>query len=990
MLSDQSAGRKKLIEVSMPLEAINAASGREKSIRHGHPSTLHLWWARRPLAACRAVLFGQLVDDPSAWPDQFPTEEAQERERERLHDVIRAFVEWPGSKPSEQAKWQRALDAARLEIARSIARCRGEESPSGPPGVLAYLAEHAPPVYDPFCGGGSIPLEAQRLGLRAYGSDLNPVAVLISKALVEIPPTFAGIAPIHPGAERDLRHWQGAQGLAKDVRFYGEWMRDQAMARLGSLYPDATLRDGRKATVIAWLWARTVRSPDPSVRGAMVPLASSFVLSAKAGREAVVRVLRDPSASDGWHFAVKSGDVATVELEAARHGTKGKGSNFSCVLSGAPIYGEYIRSEGRSGRLGSRLMAIVAEGNRERLYLSPTPDHEAAAKSAGTFGITGDEAIASAARRTFLSGATPAKLTGGTCHIYGLDTWGSLFTARQIVALTTLSDLVGAARAKVRADAEEQFGARGLTEDHRSLVDGGKGPHAYADAVATYLGLLISRRTDRNNSLCTWDSGPVSTKASTGGSARTASVRSTFTRQAIPMTWDFAEASPFSESGGGFLSGIDWVVAAIERTPAAPSGSIFHVDAAANSYPVHPVVVSTDPPYYDNIGYADLSDFFYVWLRRSLSDVWPNLFRRLQTPKQEELVATAYRFGGREAAEAHFMAGMSRALRAVREASVPNIPLAIYYAFKQSEKTADGVSSPGWASFLQAVIAAGLVVDGTWPVRTELSNRMIGMGTNALASSIVLSCRARPSNGPSATRTGFMAELRRELPDALARMRMAGLHPVDLPQSALGPGMAVFSKYAVVREPDDSAMSVALAIALINQVRGETDEAEIGALDPETRFALDWFASFGWNEREAGEAIKLGQSYDRTERQLREAGILVAERGKARLRRRPEMDPEWRPSTDRTQTVWELAQALNRALHDAGGVRAAGALLAEAQHMGVDASWLAGRLFRISEERRMTDEALGWGNLAQAWGEIEAAAGEGTPAPAVQAQPELI
>ncbi len=949
--------RKKLIEVSMPLEAINAASAREKSIRHGHPSTLHLWWARRPLAACRAVIFAQLVDDPSGWPDRFPTEAAQSAERERLHGVIANMVEWPKSTPADQTRWEKALDAARFEIARSFAWGRNEAPPKGRAAVLAYLAEHAPPVYDPFCGGGSIPLEAQRLGLRAYGSDLNPVPVLISKALVEIPPKFAGRAPVRPatGAELLEQPWTGAKGLAEDVRFYGRWMRDMARQRIGHLYPDATLPNGQKATVIAWLWARTVASPDPAAKGAMVPLASTFVLSSKAGKEAIVRVVRDAAAQDGWRFAVQQGGVSAADLAEAKNGTKAaRGANFTCALTGAAIQGDWIKSEGAAGHMNARLMAIVAEGDRGRVYLPPEPGQTAAAERAKPTWIP-DTPLPDDPRNFW---TIP----------YGLTTYGDLFTDRQLVALTTFCDLVGEARAKVLADARAAFTTRGLAEDPSPLADGGAGPTAYADAVATYLACAVDRATDFWASLATWEQAGEF-------------VCHVFTKHALPMVWDFVEANPFSDSSGCWDSTcLAWVEKVVQRSESLIDGQIFQINAPANSYPVGPVAISTDPPYYDNIAYADLSDYFYVWLRRSLGVVWPDLFRRLQTPKDEELVATPYRHSGKDAAERHFMTGMSAALTAMRNAGTPDVPLAIYYAFKQSEAAEDGVTSPGWASFLQAVVDSGLMVDGTWPIRTERGARTIATDANALASSIVLVCRPRPADARTTTRRDFVAELRRELPDALARIRAAGTHPVDIPQSALGPGMAVFSQYAGVREADDTAMSVGKALALINQVRGEIDHADSGGLDAATRFALGWFESYGWGEKDSGEAFKLAGSYDLTDRGLVGAGVLIARGGKARLARREEMAEGWCPSTDATLTAWELAQGLNRALNDGGGVTGAASLLAEARGLGPDALWLARRLFAIAEDRRLTDEAQGWGRLSEAWDAIEAAADAGPAA----------
>ena len=767
---------KKLIEVSIPLEAINAASAREKSIRHGHPSTLHLWWARRPLAACRAVLFAQLVDDPSSWPDRFPTEEAQDAERKRLHKVIERLVRWEASND------ERILNEARWEIARSVAWGLGEEPPPKGNGkaFLDYLQSKAPPVYDPFCGGGSIPLEAQRLGLRAYGSDLNPVAVLISKALVEIPPKFAGLPPVNPKAQAEIKrsggwHGKGAQGLAEDVRYYGKWMRDEAEKRIGHLYPKTKSPDGSEGTVIAWLWARAVRSPDPAARGAMVPLVSSFMLSTKEGRKAWVEPVIDPAAPDGWRFEVKTGKLSKAEEEEKKKGTKGegRGSSFACVLTGSVIEGDYIKAEGMAGRMAVRLMAVVAKGNRSRVYLSPTAEHEQVARSLDVDPRVGE------AREGALNQPVPSRLTGGTCYSYGLTTFGKLFTPRQLVALTTFSDLVAEAREKVLADAR----AAGCDDDATPLHQGGQGATAHADAVATYVALGVSKMADYSSTIVLWS--PTRDQA-----------KSTFARQALPMAWDFSEVNAFAGAAGDFYVSIAGISRTLGDLPIASNGAIFNIDASANSFPIRPILISTDPPYYDNIGYADLSDFFYIWLRRSLPKVWPDLFRRLTTPKTEELVATPYRHGGGDAAEAFFMEGMGRALVAVRKAATDDVPVAIYYAFKQSEIAAEGITSPGWASFLQAVVEAGLVVDGTWPVRTERGARTISLDANALAGSIVLVCRKRSTNASVITRAEFIRALKRELPAGIADIRKAGVGPVDMQQSVIGPGMGVFSRYA--------------------------------------------------------------------------------------------------------------------------------------------------------------------------------------------------
>jgi putative DNA methylase len=967
--------RRKLIEVSIPLEAINKASAREKSIRHGHPSTLHLWWARRPLAACRAVLFAQLVDDPSAWPERFPTEEAQDAERKRLHRVIEALVPWEAS--NDEA----ILSAARWEIARSVAWGRGEEPPAREDGasILAYLQANAPPVYDPFSGGGSIPLEAQRLGLRAYGSDLNPVAVLIGKALVEIPPRFAGKSPVNPDARAERGRggvWQGhgAQGLAADVRYYGQWMRDEAARRIGHYYPDATLADGSKATVIAWLWARTVRSPDPSAKGAMVPLVSSYMLSTKEGKKAWVEPVIDPAALDGWRFEMRSGALAKEDEERLKNGTKSaKGAAFVCVLTGSAVPRDYVQTEGKSDRLGQRLMAIVAEGSRTRTYLAPAPEHEEIASSAER------ESIVDEARATFLSPPTPtrAMITGGVCSAYGLRTWGHLFTARQLVALTTFSDLVADAREKVLADAL----AAGYAPNPIPLQTTGSGATAYADAVATYLAFAISRSVDRGSSICSWDSSP-----------KMEALRNTFARQALPMTWDFAEGSPFSGSSGNFLFNVEWSADALSRTPAATLSAIFNVNASANSFPVRPVIISTDPPYYDNISYADLSDFFYVWLRRSLSTIWPDLFRRLITPKAEELVATPYRHGDKAKAEAFFMKGMGEALTAMRQAAVAGEPLTIYYAFKQAEMADDGITSAGWASFLQAVVDAGLGVDGTWPVRTELSNRMIGKGTNALASSIVLVCRKRDSDAPIATRAEFVRALKREMPDAIDAIRKAGVGPVDMQQSVIGPGMGVFTRFARVLEDDDSTMPVKTALSLINRVWEEIENELDTSFDPATQVALAWFATYGFDAKPSGELITLANAKNIPLGALFSSGVFQDLHGRAGLIPRADLPVGWTPASDRAATIWECVQHTARVLRapDGGGASAA-ALVAGMGPKAADARALAYRLFEIATQKGWAAEALVYNELAEEWPKLEdLAGGLGTANASAAAQMNLL
>ncbi len=882
---------RKLIEVALPLEAINKESAREKSIRHGHPSTLHLWWARRPLAACRAVIFASLVDDPSAHPEDFPTEEAQEAERQRLFRIIEDLVRW------ENTTNEAVLDAARAEIMRS---CGG----------------NPPPVMDPFCGGGSIPLEAQRLGLEAHGSDLNPVAVLITKALVEIPPRFAGRPPVHPdGGRLAIGAWRGAQGLAEDVRYYGRWMRDEAERRIGALYPKATLPDGTSATVIAWIWARTVRSPNPAWDGPM-PLVRSFALSTKKGKET-------------WAQPVVDRENRTIRFEirtgpGCPEGTVGR-NGAVCLATGTPVPLSYIRAEGKAGRMGAQLMAIVAEGHRSRVYLAPDDEHDRVARSAAPPDDVPDTDIP----------YNPRYLTAPN---YGMTKHRHLFTDRQLVALCTFSDLVGEARERVLAD--------GGTTD-------------YADAVATYLGLNVSRLANELSSICTWASHHTKEH-----------VRSTFARQALQMTWDFGEGNPFALSTGSMEQSLSWVARSIERF-GGRRGSVRQLDATAVT-PAQPAMYATDPPYYDNIGYADLSDFFYVWLRRSLKGVHPDLFSTLLVPKVQELVADPFRHDGdKHAAEKHFESGIAVAFERLSASQAPGFPLTVIYAFKQAEEAegAGTLASTGWETMLEGLIRAGLSVHGTWPLRSERSGRMRDVGSNALASSIALVCRPRPDDAPLATRKDLVAALRAELPQALRNLQQGSIAPVDLAQSAIGPGMGVFSRYAKVVEADGKAMTVRTALGLINGVLDETLSEQEGDFDADTRWALAWFDESGMRPGPYGKAETLSKAKNTSLAGLVQAGFLESRAGKVRLLDRAEYPAGWDPATDSRLTVWEVAQHLIAAL-DTGGEAAAAALLRRVGGLGETAKELAYRLYVICERRKWAKEALAYNALVVAWPEI--------------------
>jgi putative DNA methylase len=974
--------RKKLIEVALPLGraltteersrlgdraasvgGINDAAAREKSIRHGHPSTLHLWWARRPLAAARAVIFAQVVDDPSSWPDLFPTAKKQEKERLRLFKIIEDMVQWP--KENDAAAIRRrdaALVAAREEIWMSWRRACSENA-DHPRAKELFDCKVLPAFHDPFAGGGALPLEAQRLGLESYASDLNPVAVLINKAMIDIPPKFAGKPPVNPDARRDkklfAREWKGAQGLAEDVRYYGQWMRDEAEKRIGHLYPkievtaemakerpDLVPYVGRSLTVIAWIWARTVRSPNPAFSSVSVPLASSFMLSTKEGREAYVKPVID---GDRYRFTVQVGNAKEAEL-ANSGTTAGKRHAFKCLMSGVPINYDYIRSEGKAGRIGARLMAIVAEGNRGRVYLAPTPTHEAVAQEARPHWKP--------------DSALPINPRDFKTPNYGLTTFADLFTPRQLVALATFSDLVGEARERIRHDAL----AAGLSDDPKPLCDGGTGATAYADAAAVYLSMSISKMADAQSSLCRWKTTMDQSIA-------------TFGRQALPMVWDYSEANAFGEMAGDPLVSLKNMMRVVDALPATVAGRVLQVDAQSWKSDSRPIA-STDPPYYDNIGYADLSDFFYVWLRRSLRQVFPDLFATLTVPKAEELVATPYRHGGKEKAEAFFLDGMTKAMQRLVEQAHPAFPVTIYYAFKQSEtESTEGTSSTGWETFLDAVIRAGFALSGTWPMRTELSNRMIGSGNNALASSIVLVCRKRGASAPIAARRDFVTKLKEELPQALAHLQAGNIAPVDLAQAAIGPGMAVYTRYAKVLDAEGKPLSVREALALINQTLDEALSEQEGDFDSDTRWALAWFDQHGFSEGEAGVAILLSTAKGTALNGLEQAGIVRSGRGKVRLLKANELPSGWDPALDKRLTAWEAVHHLIRVL-DEGGETAA-ALMAQKLGNHADiARELAYRLYTMCERKKWAAEAKAYNNLVVSWSGIESHAAADAPPPA--------
>ncbi|MGW7293154.1 DUF1156 domain-containing protein [Streptomyces xiamenensis] len=911
--------RRKLIEVAMPLEAINKESAREKSIRHGHPSTLHLWWARRPLAAARAVLFAQLVDDPSSHPDRFPTEEDQKRERARLFDLIERMVPW------EATRDERIMREVREEIARS---CGG----------------NPPPVLDPFAGGGTIPLEAQRLGLEAHASDLNPVPVLINKALIEIPPKWAGHKPISPDAE--IRgDWSGVSGLAEDVRQYGKWMREEAFRRIGKHYPKARLADGTEATVIAWLWARTVTCPNPACAAEM-PLVSTWWLSKKKNR---LRWIEPIVEGNDIRFAIRDGKEGPPDPPK-----RGRGAKFACLVCGEVTADAYIKGEGVAGRMGSTLLATVAEGKRQRVYLEAAPEHVRAAAVDRPADVP-DQPLAEDPRNLW-------------CVNYGLTSMDRLFTHRQLVSLTTASDLVSEVRERVVCDAV----AAGMQLEDAS---------AYGDAVTVYLGCLVSAVADDMSTICSW-------RTSHG----TGATRSTFARQALPMVWDYAEANPFGGAAGDLETAVVSIGRTIDALPAIRPALASQEDATQIEFSGGQVV-STDPPYYDNIGYSDLSDFFYVWLRRTLGAVYPDIMSTILAPKQAELIASPYRHGGsKEKAEHHFERGFIETFTRIREGHPAEFPLTIFYAFKQSETDdIDGTASTGWETMLNGLMEAGLMVTATWPVRTERAGRSIGIGTNALASSIVLACRPRPATAETTDRRGFLSRLRKELPKALRELQQGNVAPVDMAQSAIGPGIAIYSRYAKVSEADGTPMRVRRALALINDVLGEVLSEQEGDFDMHTRWCVKWFEQFQWSPGGFGDAETLSKAYNTSVRGLEESGVIKSGDSKVELIKPTVLPPGYDPLSDVRVSVWEFAVHLSRTL-ERSGVEEAGELLARVRSRGgVDDDSireLAYLLYSICERNGWSESGQWFNNLVSSWSDMQASArlaekhGINTPRPA--------
>lgn len=905
---------KKLIEVALPLDDINDESGKEKSVRHGHPSTVHPWWASRSLAAARAVLFAQLVNDPGGERGWFKgqTKADADRERERLFDIIRSLVKWDNSSNES------VIEEARREIFKSWREtCEQNDLPLDTP--LQFI--------DPFNGRGFLPLEAQRLGLLTFSSDLNPVAVLIGKSLIELPSKFIGKPPIGPGDKTSPRsdrldEWRGAAGLAEDIRRFGEVMKDAALERVRDIFPPVTLpkeKGGGSAEVLAWIWARTVPSPNPAAGGAQVPLVSSFTVSDVAGREAWVEPI---ISGNTYTFRVHDGQKMPKE---AMTSTKYGRAQFKCLLTGSPIALDHIKNSGKEGKMGARLLAIVAEKNGVRHYISPTADQETVALS-------------------YVHPWRPSeRLSTHPQYMgpprYGMETYGDIYTQRQLAALDALCSSLDVVRG--------QLSKLGASED-------------YTQAILTYLGMTISKCSDYWSTLTTWM--PRGT------------VGHVFATHVMPMTWDYPEANPFSNFHCSWTKSIDWLAKVIDRTyPNLPKGSVAHQDARQAFF--QDKVVSTDPPYYDNVPYADISDYFYIWLRRALKDVHPDLFGSIQTPKQDELVADVQRWG--DGANEYFMEGMTEVFSKIVAESSPYFPVTIYYAFKQSETNDISSASRGWEAFLGAVIDSGFQVTGTWPIRTERGARSRARDSNALASSIVLVCRRRARDAETVSRRDFVRALKEEIPETIEAMiggvvGSSPIAPVDLAQAAIGPGMAVFSRYKSVLEADGSEMSVHTALSLVNKALDEYFSDAEGDMDADTRFCVQWFSEYGWATGQFGDADVLARAKGTSVDAIKEAGVIESGAGRVRLLKVGEYPEDWSPESDNKTPIWEAAHQLIRSLQQKGEA-AAGAMLARMPAKAEPIRQLAYRMYTTCERQGWAEEARAYNELITAWNEIERA-----------------
>jgi len=969
MTSDQPVKRRrKMIEVVIPLEKINHYGPQEKNnpFLKAHPRNVHKWWARRPFAAAGALIFCQLVDDPWSHREEFPSDESCNQKRDYLHNIAAKLSDW-------DERGNQELRALAHEEIQASWRRYCNDNPEHSEDIRSL-----PSFIDPFSGGGAIPYEALHLGLSTIASDINPVACLINKCLVDIPYRFASLDPVGPleSGKQSSLSTIGLHGLAEDITRYGRVAEQRLIKKVGHLYPRVLIPDaidnistalsryaGRTIDLSACLWARTVPSPDPAFASKAVPLISTYILSNKSGKEWYISPIIEKDGA--YRFEVIKGKPPAD----ASLGTKAnaKKADFRCVLSGAAITAKYIREQARSGNLGSVLLCGIFQGDREKVFVSA--EHIEYPKVA----VEEELNTAWIPNLDFFP-----KALGFRVGNYGLSHWSDVFSHRQLVTLSTLADLLLELEDEIASDFTRKYPNLGLN----GLEDDGAGSNAYAQTVLSYLSLALSKLADYSNTLCTWN--PTNQN-----------IGHLFKMHYVSMTWDYPEVNPLS-GGLSYSAVCDTVASAVrEFETDIPKGYAIQMPCQDIASLKKKFIISTDPPYYNNIGYADLSDFFYVWLRRLLAKTYPYLFRTLSTPKQNEMVATPDRHGGRKQSESFFVDEMFKALSGIHEVLHPAYPMTIYYAFKQSETDLDAqTSSTGWSAFLNALIGADLQVLSAWPVRTERPTRTRALGSNALATSLVLSC-IRKGKRSIVQRAAFRASLRHELLTSLRTLQSTNIPPVDIRQALLGPGIKIFTSFDAVILPDDTELNVRDALREINNAIDEVMSGEESDFDSYTWFAIFWFESYGFNERPFGDAEGLALVRNSSVAGMEKSGIMKSLAGKIRLLRCEDLPDEWRPEGDDDISIWKATQHLIKTLRELGEVSAA-ALLARVmkakpdRDIGRDCYSLAIRMFNYCEKTKQAEEARAYNGLVIAWPELEKRAAAASSSSTIPLQTTLI
>ena len=942
-----AAPPRKLIEVALPLEAVNAAGRAEKAVpKKGHPATMHLWWSRKPLGVTRAVLFASLVDDPSSRPDLYPTEAAQDAERQRLHGLI-----------EELCRWERSGDTALLAEAQ---RCIAISSDGDPPRII-----------DPFCGGGAISTEAIRLGLDTVAIDLNPVAALVSAATLSIAQRFAGRPAVGAGG---LARGDGLAGIAADVALYGAAVEAECRRRLAGIFepPPSPLSPNGRTVAISHLWTRTIPCANPGCRRT-TPLLSTWWLSKKPTNQWHARPVLE---GDRFDFEVEPGapPASLIDLKV------GRGTNFRCLFCSNVNHPDWVRLCGLESGFGLRLVAVQAYADPRRLrsgriWLVP----DAASERAG-------QAVEGSSLPAPIEAALCRELPAesGNVTAFGIRTFGDLLSPRQRRTLATFSEVIAGTTPLVHRDAL----AAGMADDGVGIEQAGNGASAYAEAVTTYLALALSRMANRTTTMTTHN-------------RANGSVEQSFIRPAYGFYGEFPEANPFSGSTGSWAGGVDYVVRALEALP-APSGilgerldrSAPQTDPSGDPRPAPPRVgrsdvrcgsmlsaldgdigvVCTDPPYYDMFDYASLSNLFLVWLRATLGEIWPETLGPLLAPTDSQIVSNAARFGGdRSAAHDHFESLLGRALERIREVHDSRYPLAIYYGYQQAERRSKnggvGATGTAWEAMLESLIGAGLRIVATWPLRTERPEG-VKKGTRSLGTSLLLICR--PAEGdcgvrPVATVSEFRRVLTAELPDAVRLLQRSNIAPLDLVQAVIGPGMRVYTSYARILGPQGARLAVSEALEIINEVLDESLTAAGAELDAATRWALTWFGERGFADGPFGRAEQLSKALSTSVDRLVGAGIVTIAGDRVRLLSRQELEAARDPAADRRLTVWAATQHLLRCLLDSGEPAAAALLSRLDTDAARAARGVAYRLYRICNRGNRAAEAAACNSLVASW-----------------------